>query len=92
MGGADPAGSGEVAHLLPEDTAVQAEGFSAPLSACPRKKPPPLPPHLAPRTGGQTQPDPAPGSNPAGLQTPFLRLRDAGKEIFLFLSFFFLSF
>lgn len=94
-GEAGPEGSGEVAHLLPEGTAVQAVGFSAPVSACPGKKPPPLPP---PRPEGgwanRGWPDHAPGSSTdIGLQTPSRSLRDAGKGIFLlFLSFFKISF
>lgn len=76
-GGEGPEGSEEVGHLLPEGTALQAAGFSAPVSACPGKKPPSLsPPRLEGGWANRAWPDHAPGSSTAGLQTPFRSLRE----------------
>lgn len=55
----------------------------------PRQKAAPSIPTPRPQGGWANR---APGSSTAGLQTPFLRPRDAGKGISLFLSIFFLSF
>lgn len=54
----------------------------------------PLSPHLVPRASGQTEGGQTPlrARTDTGLQTPFRHLRNAGRGISLFISFFFISF